>query len=101
MNTDHMKQKHDCERQPGELAAIEFQTAVAAERKNVEHDSTTIIIRRRLRHAKTTICGIVTMITPFAILIWPQHALLFSSIMSVAAGAGLVSAADAKPGQGI
>jgi hypothetical protein len=67
----------------------------------MDDSTTTQIIRRRIRHWKTTICGIVTIVAPIAVLIWPQHALLFSSIISAVTGAGLISAADAKPGEGI
>jgi hypothetical protein len=65
------------------------------------HDSTTMIIRRRIRNWKTTICGIVTILAPIAVLIWPQHAVIFTTVISAFTGAGLISAADAKPAPGI
>ncbi len=60
-------------------------------------DSTTVIIRRRIRHFKTTTCGIVTFLAPIAMAIWPKHAMIFAGIASAVTGAGLISAADAKP----
>jgi hypothetical protein len=63
----------------------------------MEHDSTTQIIKRRIRHLKTTTCGIIAFAAPLAMVIWPKHAIIFSGLLSVATGAGLISAADAKP----
>ena len=63
----------------------------------MEHDSTTQIIKRRIRHLKTTTCGIVTLLAPIAMVIWPDHAMVFAGIVSAVTGAGLISAADAKP----
>jgi hypothetical protein len=64
--------------------------------KDSREDSTTVIIRRRLRHWRTTLAGVVGMLGPIAALIWPEYALKILSISSAINGAGLVAAPDSK-----
>lgn len=59
-------------------------------------ESTTQIIRKRIRHTKTTLAGIATIVGPVAVAIWPQHAGTITTVASVLTGLGLISAADAS-----
>lgn len=60
-----------------------------------------MIIRRRIRNWKTTICGIALLITPILIALFPKHALVIISVSSALTGSGFIAAADASaiPGQ--
>jgi hypothetical protein len=58
---------------------------------------TTEIIRRRVRHWKTTLAGVALMSAPVAVAIWPEHTALIQNIVAGLAGAGLMAAADASP----
>lgn len=57
---------------------------------------TTEIIRRRIRHWKTTLAGIATIASPILVGIWPQHATTIVTACSALTGAGLIAAADAS-----
>jgi len=61
-------------------------------------DSTTQIIQRRIKHYKTTIAGIASIVCPIVSLFlppdWANKILAAGVILS---GAGLIGAADAKP----
>jgi hypothetical protein len=58
---------------------------------------TTEIIRRRVRHWKTTITGIALAAAPVAMSVWPEQSGLIAKIVAGLAGAGFILAADAKP----
>ena len=61
---------------------------------NPTPDSTTTIIRRRIRHWKTTIAGVAVLISPIVCGLWPQHAATITQIVLGLTGAGLIAAAD-------
>lgn len=58
--------------------------------------STTEIIRRRIRHTKTTLAGLATILGPIAATVWPEHAGKIMLATSALTGAGLIAAADAS-----
>lgn len=62
----------------------------------MNESSTTEIIRRRVRHWKTTIAGIATILGPILIAFFPEHAQAISMSASSLTGIGLIAAADAK-----
>lgn len=57
---------------------------------------TTEIIRKRIRHTKTTLAGIATILGPVAVALWPAHAGTITAITSALTGMGLIAAADAS-----
>ena len=60
--------------------------------------STTILIRRRIRHWKTTAAGVATLLGPIALSLWPEHSTAITNAVFAITGAGLISAADSdKP----
>ena len=59
-------------------------------------EGTTEIIRRRIRHWKTTVAGIATIASPVLVSIWPEHASTITAACAGLTGAGLIAAADAS-----
>lgn len=57
---------------------------------------TTTIIRKRIRHWKTTVAGVACFLAPVAAIIWPEYAAKINSVAMLLAGAGFIAAADAK-----
>lgn len=57
---------------------------------------TTELIRKRIRHTKTTLAGIATILGPIAATLWPEHAGKIMLATSALTGAGLIAAADAS-----
>jgi peptidoglycan/LPS O-acetylase OafA/YrhL len=57
---------------------------------------TTEIIRRRIRHWRTTLAGLACLLAPLAVAVWPQHADRIYAAAAALGGAGLIAAADAK-----
>lgn len=55
---------------------------------------TTMIIRRRLKHWKTSITGIALMLSPVAYAIWPNHGEIITKVVLSLTGAGFIAAAD-------
>ena len=61
---------------------------------NPTPDSTTMILRRRIRHWKTTFAGVAVLFSPILCAVWPQHAAVITQIVLGLTGAGLIAAAD-------
>jgi len=59
-------------------------------------ESTTLLIRRRLHHWRTTVAGIVTILAPVALILWPEHAVKITAAAFAFCGGGLTAAADSK-----
>jgi hypothetical protein len=58
---------------------------------------TTEIIQKRIRHWKTTLVGVASLVAPIALSIWPQHSQQIIAAMMAINGVGFMAAADAKP----
>lgn len=58
--------------------------------------STTLLIRRRIRHWKTTLAGLATIATPILVILFPEQAAKITLIGSTFTGWGLISASDAS-----
>ena len=56
---------------------------------------TTQIIRRRIRHWRTSLAGVAILAAPIALAIWPEQAPVIHRIVDALIGLGLISAADA------
>lgn len=57
---------------------------------------TTQILHRRIRHWKTTIAGIATIVAPVLVILFPDYAAKITLIGSACTGWGLISAPDAS-----
>jgi len=57
---------------------------------------TTIMIKRRIRHWKTTVAGVLAFLAPVACIIWPEYAGKIRDAALMIAGGGLIAAPDAK-----
>lgn len=57
--------------------------------------STTLILRRRIRHWKTTAAGVATILAPVLAILFPEAAVKIMLVSSALTGAGLMAAADA------
>ena len=55
---------------------------------------TTEFIRRRVRHWKTTIAGVGSIVCPILSIVFPSLAQKFALIASLFAGWGFITAAD-------
>lgn len=60
----------------------------------MSESNTTRVIRRRIRHWKTTLTGIGLLFSPIISAIWPDAAPVVDKVTGVLIGAGFVSAAD-------
>lgn len=57
-------------------------------------EGTTQLIRRRIRHWKTTITGVALIVSPVAYAIWPEHSATITKAIGALTGAGFIAAAD-------
>ena len=57
---------------------------------------TTEIIRRRIHHWKTTVIGVVMILAPVALVVWPEHTAVIQQVIIALTGAGFIAAADAR-----
>jgi len=61
-------------------------------------NSTSMLIRRRIQHWKTSLAGISAIVCPLvSLFLPPEWAMKVLAVAAVLSGAGLISAADAKP----
>lgn len=58
---------------------------------------TTELIHRRIRHWKTTLAGVASILCPVAAGFFPQHSTELLGVAVALNSVGLFNAADAKP----
>jgi len=67
----------------------------------MSHDSTTMMIRRRVRNWKTTVSGIAAIVCPvISLFLPPEWAAKLLAASGILAGSGLITAADATASEG-